>query len=174
MSKIYIAHYDPAVRKALIQTLKSVMPEADFADDTMPESASDTVFEAASDGPQPLKVLIDAMTKRQLRRKRPAEIALGNCRLDVHAREFFESDGESVMLTEKEVDVLVYLFQRKTPATRDDLLKDVWNYAADVDTHTIETHIYRLRQKIEPDAEHSKILLTTKDGYSLAMAASNA
>lgn len=167
MSKIYIAHPDQNVRNALIQTLKTIMPDADFGPGEAVSEDENIVFKAFNT-PQRLKTLLAEMNRMAARQKRPATLDLGAYRLDVHAREFFTPENSSMMLTEKEVDVLIYLFQRKKAATRDDLLQDVWNYAADVDTHTIETHIYRLRQKIEPDAENPTILITTKDGYQLA------
>ena len=168
MPKIIIDHPDKNVLNALIQTLKNVIPGAEFEPS---EGPADMVFQGA-ETPRRFKTLVTEMTRNAARLKRPAFLPLGANRLDVHAREFFSGD-ESVMLTEKEVDVLIYLFQRNTAATRDDLLKDVWQYAADVDTHTIETHIYRLRQKIEPDAENPTILITTKDGYQLAATATS-
>ncbi len=174
MPLITVAHPDQAVRKALIQTLKRVMPDAVFSEDAALSDGTAALFEASKDGPKRLKILIDSLTKRMAQQSRPTKIALGAFSVDLMAREFFMADGTSVMLTEKEIDVLAYLYHREAPATRDDLLRDVWGYAPDVDTHTIETHIYRLRQKIEPDADHPQVLVTVKDGYVLATAASKA
>lgn len=72
-------------------------------------------------------------------------------------------------LTEKEAEVLRYLDENRDKGiTRNDLLKNVWGYADGVDTHTIETHIYRLRQKIQgDDISDSEILITGDDGYQL-------
>ncbi len=79
-------------------------------------------------------------------------------------------EGDVILhLTEKETEVLAYLNQNRGKSiTRDDLLKDVWGYADGIDTHTIETHIYRLRQKIEKNPVEAAILLTYEDGYQLA------
>ena len=54
------------------------------------------------------------------------------------------------------------------PVSREELLTEVWGYNAGVTTHTLETHVYRLRQKIEPDAQSAKLLLTETGGYRLA------
>ena len=81
------------------------------------------------------------------------------------------SEGEeSVRLTEKEAAVLALLHEQDGRAvSRDDLLKDVWGYAEGLDTHTLETHIYRLRQKIEQDPAKPKILITDDKGYILKL-----
>lgn len=75
---------------------------------------------------------------------------------------------EDIFLTDREVDILVYLAKHQgRPVTRDALLWNVWQYQEGIDTHTLETHIYRLRQKLETTAEEPKILLTTDGGYRL-------
>ncbi len=76
-----------------------------------------------------------------------------------------------VRLTEKEVAILRYLYASASqgPATREALLSHVWSYADSVETHTLETHIYRLRQKIEQDPGNPRIIVTSGDGYMLGM-----
>lgn len=78
-----------------------------------------------------------------------------------------ENSGETVRLTEKERDILVFLHENGEAVSRDVLLKAVWGYADTVETHTIETHIYRLRQKIEDDPASPKVLITSDEGYIL-------
>jgi DNA-binding response OmpR family regulator len=74
-----------------------------------------------------------------------------------------------VRLTEKETNILKYLYRAGGKAVaRDELLAEVWGYNAGVTTHTLETHIYRLRQKIEPDAASAQLLVTEAGGYRLA------
>jgi DNA-binding response OmpR family regulator len=77
-------------------------------------------------------------------------------------------DGRKLRLTEKETNILKYL-QRAggRPVPRDELLSEVWGYNAAVTTHTLETHVYRLRQKIEPDPGEARILITEPGGYRL-------
>jgi DNA-binding response OmpR family regulator len=71
----------------------------------------------------------------------------------------------AVSLTDKEVEILAYLIRRRgATVSRDDLLKDVWRYQAGVDTHTLETHIYRLRQKISGMPALTNALSTDEDG----------
>lgn len=79
-------------------------------------------------------------------------------------------DGETkkIRLTEKETAILKYLYRAgEKPVTREELLAEVWGYNAGVTTHTLETHVYRLRQKIEPDPGLARILLTEAGGYRL-------
>lgn len=76
--------------------------------------------------------------------------------------------GGKVRLTEKETAILRYLFRAgQKPVSREMLLQEVWGYNSGVTTHTLETHIYRLRQKIEKDAAAPAILVTEAGGYKL-------
>jgi DNA-binding response OmpR family regulator len=75
---------------------------------------------------------------------------------------------KKVRLTEKETNILKYLYRAGgKPVGREELLTEVWGYNAGVTTHTLETHIYRLRQKIEPDSSTAKLLVTEAGGYRL-------
>jgi DNA-binding response OmpR family regulator len=76
--------------------------------------------------------------------------------------------GSKIRLTEKETSILRYLYRAgQRVVTRDILLQEVWGYNAAVTTHTLETHVYRLRQKIEKDPSNAKILVTDGGGYKL-------
>ena len=76
--------------------------------------------------------------------------------------------GKKIRLTEKETSILKYLYRAGGKAvSREELLAEVWGYNAGVTTHTLETHVYRLRQKIEPDPATARILLTEAGGYRL-------
>lgn len=78
-------------------------------------------------------------------------------------------DDRKIRLTEKETNILKFLYRSSEGVVaRDVLLHEVWGYNAGVTTHTLETHIYRLRQKIEPDPSNAQILLTESGGYKLA------
>jgi len=77
-------------------------------------------------------------------------------------------DGRKVRLTDKETAILKYLYRTGDKVvSRDVLLDEVWGYNAGVTTHTLETHVYRLRQKIEPDPSNAAILITEPGGYRL-------
>jgi DNA-binding response OmpR family regulator len=76
--------------------------------------------------------------------------------------------GSKIRLTEKETAILRFLYRAgQLPVSRETLLQEVWGYNSGVTTHTLETHIYRLRQKIEKDAANPEILVTEAGGYKL-------
>jgi len=72
-----------------------------------------------------------------------------------------------ITLTEKEVQLLELFLNSKKPISKDNILSSVWNYSADADTHTVETHIYRLRKKVADKFMDEKFILNDKDGYYL-------
>jgi DNA-binding response OmpR family regulator len=77
-------------------------------------------------------------------------------------------DEKKIRLTEKETNILKFLYRSTEGVVpRDVLLHEVWGYNAGVTTHTLETHIYRLRQKIEPDPSNARLLVTESGGYKL-------
>lgn len=79
-----------------------------------------------------------------------------------------EASGTRLRLTEKETAILKYLYRAGgKPVPRDELLNDVWGYHAAVTTHTLETHVYRLRQKMEDEPSNARILVTEPGGYRL-------
>ena len=95
-------------------------------------------------------------------------IDIGGGKLNTSLGVLSIDNGEDIILTEKEVEILVYLHENKGKVvTREELLNHVWSYAKDVETHTLETHIYRLRQKIEIDPTNPQILKTKENGYSV-------
>ena len=77
-------------------------------------------------------------------------------------------EDRKIRLTEKETNILKFLYRSTEGVVpRDVLLHEVWGYNAGVTTHTLETHIYRLRQKIEPDPSNARLLVTETGGYRL-------
>jgi DNA-binding response OmpR family regulator len=79
-----------------------------------------------------------------------------------------QAEGRKVRLTEKETNILKFLHASAGTVPRDILLHEVWGYGPAVATHTLETHIYRLRKKIEQDPARAQILLTEGGGYRLS------
>ena len=79
-------------------------------------------------------------------------------------------DKSTTKLTEKEVSVIKYLYKNAGKiVSKNDLMQEVWEYSADVATHTVETHIYRLRQKVEQDNLDNQIIITSDGGYQLKL-----
>ncbi|MEC7512698.1 MAG: response regulator transcription factor [Pseudomonadota bacterium] len=76
--------------------------------------------------------------------------------------------GDKIRLTEKEANILKFLYRASAgTVSRETLLHEIWGYNAQIATHTLETHIYRLRQKIEADPSNAKLLVTEEGGYRL-------
>ena len=79
-----------------------------------------------------------------------------------------DEKGGKIRLTEKETAIIRFLYRAdRQVITRDILLEEVWGYNSGVTTHTLETHVYRLRQKIEPDPSNARLLVTESGGYKL-------
>ena len=76
-------------------------------------------------------------------------------------------DNNYILLTEKEIQLLELFLHNTRPITKDKILDEVWKYSADADTHTVETHIYRLRKKIKSQFSDENFILNYKNGYSL-------
>lgn len=112
-----------------------------------------------------------ARIRAQLRQHEQSEDAiftLGPYTFKPAAKMLITEDEKKVRLTEKETNILKFLYRAQDGVVaRDVLLHEVWGYNAGVTTHTLETHIYRLRQKIEPDPGNARLLVTESGGYRL-------
>lgn len=106
---------------------------------------------------------------RQFEQTEDVSFGIGDAFFEPGAKVFVRPDDTRVRLTEKEVGVLKFLCRASSRrASREDLLRAVWGYNDAVTSHTLETHIYRLRQKIESVPSRPKYLLTHQGGYQLA------
>jgi DNA-binding response OmpR family regulator len=112
-----------------------------------------------------------ARIRAQLRQYEASEDAvfqIGSYTLRSSAKLLVSEKGSKLKLTEKETAILRFLFRARQKAVRHDvLLAEVWGYHNRLNTHTLETHIYRLRQKIEDNPSRPRILVTEPDGYRL-------
>ena len=106
---------------------------------------------------------------RQHERSEDAVFALGPYSFRLSAKMLLDADGnKTIRLTEKESAILKYLFRAGDAVIgRDELLNEVWGYNSGITTHTLETHVYRLRQKLEADPSNAQILVTEPGGYRL-------
>ena len=105
---------------------------------------------------------------RQYEQSEDATFTIGPYTFRPAAKMLVAERGAKIRLTEKETSILKYLYRSgEKPVTRDVLLHEVWGYNSGVTTHTLETHIYRLRQKIEADPSNAELLVTEAGGYKL-------
>jgi DNA-binding response OmpR family regulator len=112
-----------------------------------------------------------ARVRAQLRQHEASEDAvfnIGPYTFRPSSRLLLNPEGNKVSLTERETAILRYLYRaRQLPVSREMLLQEVWGYNSGVTSHTLETHIYRLRQKVERDPANPAILVTESGGYKL-------
>jgi len=105
---------------------------------------------------------------RQHEQSEDANFAVGPYTFKPAHKVLLLQNGQKIRLTEKETNILKFLLRSADGiVARDTLLHEVWGYNANVTTHTLETHIYRLRQKIEPDPARASLLITESGGYKL-------
>ena len=95
-----------------------------------------------------------------------SNLSVGNYLINLNSRNI-QFEGKSLKLTEKELQLIMYLHGNKEIKKTSDIRKDVWKHSENVETHTVETHIYRLRKKINNKFEDNKFILSTKNGYSI-------
>ncbi len=102
----------------------------------------------------------------KLRYDYQSKIILKNYILDINSREI-NKINKKVKLTEKEVETILFLHNKKTPQSIKTLLSEVWGYLNDVETHTVETHIHRLRKKIKNQFNDDNFIISHDEGYSI-------
>ena len=116
----------------------------------------------------PIKIssLIDQLNARLIQQNYSAQsnININKYILDINSRILKKSDNE-LKLTEREIDTIIFLKNENKPVKVDVLQKKVWKYAEDLETHTVETHIYRLRKKIKDTFNDDTFIQSKKDGY---------
>ena len=95
-----------------------------------------------------------------------SSIEIKNYLLNKNEKKLYKQN-DFIILTEKEIQLLELFLDKKKPISKDNILSTVWNYSSDADTHTVETHIYRLRKKINDKFMDEKFILNDKAGYYL-------
>ena len=96
-----------------------------------------------------------------------SNISIGTYLIDTNSR-IISKNNLSLKLTEKEIDLLIYLNNSKLECSSVDLQKNVWNQSGDLETHTVETHIYRLRKKIVDMFNDNSFIINTNNGYRIS------
>tara|TARA_B100000963_G_scaffold42908_1_gene31995 strand:+ start:1081 stop:1644 length:564 start_codon:yes stop_codon:yes gene_type:complete len=95
-----------------------------------------------------------------------SEVRVNNYTIDLNSREMLVNNTK-LKLTEKEINTITYLSKSDNPVSIDELQKKVWSYQSDIETHTVETHIYRLRKKILNTFNDRDFIISEKDGYQI-------
>ena len=93
-------------------------------------------------------------------------MSIGHYTLDINSRQI-KIEKKKLDLTEREIDIIVFLKNSKKSTSISDLQKNVWGHVSKLETHTVETHIYRLRKKFKDKFNDDNFLISSKDGYLL-------
>ena len=118
--------------------------------------------------PIQLNKLIDKINIQLIKQKYDyqSKIRIKDYNLNFNSRIISKNSNE-LKLTEREIDIILFLKNQTEPKTIDILQKEIWHYSSDLETHTVETHIYRLRKKIKDQFNDQNFILSYKDGYSI-------
>jgi len=95
-----------------------------------------------------------------------SQIVIGKYRLDLNSRKLLNKE-KSLKLTEKEAEIIIFLNNSKESQSIENLQSKVWGHVSDLETHTVETHIYRLRKKLMETFDGDKLIISTKEGYKI-------
>ena len=118
------------------------------------------------DLPLSLKKIVELINIKLIKLKfnQQSKAIINGYELNLNSK-FFSKGDLNLKLTEKEIEIILYLNNTKIKHNVADLQKNIWGYSADMETHTVETHIYRLRKKISDLFEDEKFILSHKNGY---------
>jgi hypothetical protein len=116
--------------------------------------------------PVSLNKLIESINIQLIKLKfnNKSKINIKNYELDLNSR-LISKNNNNLKLTEKEIEIILYLIKNKMKHNVLDLQKNIWGYSSTMETHTVETHIYRLRKKISDLFKDQKFILSHKNGY---------
>jgi DNA-binding response OmpR family regulator len=95
-----------------------------------------------------------------------SEFQINKYKIDLNSRELLLNSSK-LKLTEKEINTIIYISKSNKPVSIDELQEKVWSYKSDIETHTVETHIYRLRKKILKTFNDNEFIISKKDGYHI-------
>ena len=95
-----------------------------------------------------------------------SDILIGKYSIDVNSRSI-RDNKESLKLTEREIQIIIFLNNSKDPQNIENLQRKVWGHNSSLETHTVETHIYRLRKKIKDTFGDEKFIISTQNGYTI-------
>ena len=127
---------------------------------------ADKNFLGLNDLPLSLKKLLELINIQLIKLKfnQKSKIIIKGYELNLNSK-FFSKGNSKLKLTEKEIEIILYLNNKKIKHNVADLQKNIWDYSTNMETHTVETHIYRLRKKISDLFKDKKFILSHKNGY---------
>ena len=130
------------------------------------DNITDKNFLDLNDLPLSLKKLLELINIKLIKLKfnQQSKIIIKGYELNLNSK-FFSKDNLKLKLTEKEIEIILYLNHKKIKHNVADLQKNIWGYSTGMETHTVETHIYRLRKKISDFFNDEKFILSHKNGY---------
>ena len=130
------------------------------------DNITDKFFLGFNDLPLSLKKLLELINIKLIKLKfnQQSKIIIKGYELNLNSK-FFSKDNLKLKLTEKEIEIILYLNDKKIKHNVEDLQKNIWGYVANMETHTVETHVYRLRKKISHLFKDEKFILSDKNGY---------
>ena len=116
--------------------------------------------------PLPINKLLESINIQLIKIKfnHQSKINIKGYELNLNSK-FFSKDDLSLKLTEKEIEIILYLNDTKTKHNVSDLQKNIWEYSPNMETHTVETHVYRLRKKISDKFNDKNFILSHQKGY---------
>ena len=116
--------------------------------------------------PIKLEKLIESINLKflKLNFNNQSNVSIGSYKLNFNSREITK-DNITISLTEREINLIIFLKQKNDYVKIDELQKEVWEYGSDLETHTVETHIYRLRKKVKENFNDENFIVSSKEGY---------
>ena len=120
------------------------------------------------DFPIQISTIIDQINIQLIKQRYDfqSKINIKNYNLNLNSRKISKNQKD-LKLTEREIDIILFLKKQKEPKKIEILQKEIWHYSSDLETHTVETHIYRLRKKIKDQFNDENFILSHKEGYSI-------
>ncbi len=157
----FLEKTDLLSKKSLIITKLNKIP-------TYNKVLSDKNFLNTSLFPVSINKLVELINIQLIKLKfnHQSKIIIKEYELNLNSK-FFSKENLSLKLTEKEIEIILYLNETKTEHNVVDLQKQIWDYSLDMETHTVETHIYRLRKKIFQSFGDENFIVSKKNGYQI-------
>ncbi len=154
------------VKSSNLNLVNSLIVSKSFEQVLFNNYVTEKNFLKSSNLPLPLNKLLEIINIQLIKIKfnHQSNINIKGYELNLNSK-FFSRNGLSLKLTEKEIEVILYLNETKAKHDVSDLQKNIWKYSSDMETHTVETHIYRLRKKIGNKFNDQNFILSHQKGY---------